>query len=214
MTTLFVLAHPDDEAFGPAGTIAKCAKDGDVVVYSMCNGSRPGSEHVATARQAAFKRSCALLGATPVMDDNNDLTLGYTDVMKAVMEVVQKFKPTVVYTHNISDINIDHRMVAEASMVACRPHPTSSVKELYFCEVLSSTSWSFGQIQPVFEPNVYVDVSEYMSKKIGALAMYKTELRDAPDARSSDAMIALATYRGCQVGVLEAEAFKQVFVVR
>jgi len=45
MKILFIFAHPDDEAYGPAGTISKLAKDGnDVVVVSLCNGRRPGME--------------------------------------------------------------------------------------------------------------------------------------------------------------------------
>ena len=56
----FLFAHPDDEAYGPAGTIAKLSKDNQVIVVSLCNGARPGYEHVADARSFAFIKSCDL----------------------------------------------------------------------------------------------------------------------------------------------------------
>ena len=64
MRILFAFAHPDDEAFGPCCTIRKLVNEGhNVIVSSMCNGARPGAEHVSSKRKAAFAESCAILGA-------------------------------------------------------------------------------------------------------------------------------------------------------
>ena len=127
-------------------------------------------------------------------------------------KLVDNFKPDIVYTHNISDVNRDHRIVAEAVMVACRPKPDSSVNALYFFEVPSSTDWSFNQIEPAFVPNTYISLSKDIVKlKVGALSAYDTETYEFPDARSVEAMKTLLKYRGYQVGVDAAEAFKAVF---
>ena len=48
-----------------------------------------------------------------------------------------------------------------------------------------------------------------MKKK--ALSKYETEIYPFPDARSVDAMVALAKYRGYQVGYNYAEAYKLVY---
>lgn len=212
MNILFVFAHPDDEAFGPGGTIAKLARQGNTVkVFSLCNGARPGSEYVATPRQSAFKISCFRLGAKPVVGPFPDLTLTYRDTVSAIEDMVTSFEPEVVYTHNISDINADHRLVAEATLVACRPKHGCGVSKLLACEIHSSTSWAFGQFQPAFQPNVWVDISETIDVKYKALAEYKTETYAYPDARSLDAMASLAQYRGTQVDFTYAEAFQLIF---
>jgi LmbE family N-acetylglucosaminyl deacetylase len=96
-------------------------------------------------------------------------------------------------------------------MVACRPKPMGVVNELYFCELPASTDWSFSQIQPAFSPNVYIDITDFMDAKKGALMLYSSEIYAFPDARSIGAVETLATYRGYQAGVQRAEAFQLVF---
>lgn len=211
MNILFLFAHLDDESFGPAGTIAKLSYEHNVTVVSMCKGDRPGNEEVMTDREKAFNRSCALLGATPIIYNSSDLKLDYFDAMWDTEEVMKQIKPDVVYTHNVSDIHRDHRLLAEVATVVCRPTPKSSVKELYMCELISATSWGFGQFGPNFVPDTYVDVTPFVDMKIEALNNYQTELYDTPDARSVNAMVELSQYRGKQVGVEFAEGFKQVY---
>ena len=211
MNILFVIAHPDDEAYGPAGTIAELAKEHDVTVHCLCNGARPGWEHVSDARVEAFIRSCELLGANCKIGNSPDLSLELLPTVRAIEEVIQSIQPTVVYTQNISDINQDHRIVGEACLIACRPKPDSVVDELYFFEVPSSTDWTFYQVQPKFEPSVYNDITNQIELKQRVLGLYVTETYEFPDARSIEAMTTLAKYRGYQVGVHYAEAFRLVF---
>jgi LmbE family N-acetylglucosaminyl deacetylase len=211
VNVLFLIAHPDDEAYGPYGTLAKASAEHNVTVCCLCDGRRPGSEEVADSRTGAFMENCKRLGAEWRMWSNPDLGLTYNDTVTQVIGIIEHFKPDIVYTHNISDLNNDHRMVAEAALVACRPKPASTVKELYFFEIPSSTDWTFSQVQPTFEPNVYVDVTDYMDDKKLAMQRYTTETYPFPDARSIEAMETLSKYRGYQVGVNNAEALKLVF---
>ena len=212
MKILFVFAHPDDEAYGPAGTIHKLTNQGhSVTVVSLCKGDRPGAEEVSKDRMFAFEDSCAALGATAVMFMGSDCKLEYYDTLKNIEKVISDTQPDVVYTHNISDIHKDHRLVAECVMVAARPKPESSIKELYMCEMPSSTDWGFGQLGEEFIPNTYVDVSMEIYKKQQVMGMYSTETYQYPDARSIESMETLAMYRGKQVGMHRAEAFKQIY---
>ena len=76
MRVVFIFAHPDDEAYGPAGTIHQLANKGhDVTVVSMCKGDRPGAEEVSTGRMEAFEKSCETLGAKPIMFLGHDCKL-------------------------------------------------------------------------------------------------------------------------------------------
>jgi len=212
MKILFLLAHPDDEAYGPYGTILKLVKQGhEVTVFCLCNGERPGNEKVSADRVFAFKENCELAGVEWKIQNNPDLSLKYNETVANVTGIIDFFKPDAVYTHNISDLNNDHRIVAEAALVACRPKPNSTVNELYFFEVPSSTDWTFSQVHPVFEPNTYINITDCIEDKKLALARYSTETYPFPDARGVEAMETLSKYRGYQVGYRNAEALKLVF---
>ncbi len=210
-TILFIFAHPDDEAYGPAGTIYKLAQENKVLVVSLCRGNRPEFESVEDERKQAFMESNKIMGTTAIILDGDDTKLEYNSTVKSVSLLVDNYRPDVVYTHNISDIHKDHRLVAEACMVACRPKPNSSVKELYMSESPAATDWAFSRISPGFEANTYVDVSDVIDIKTNVMKLYKTEIYDYPDARSIESMDILSKYRGKQVGVMHAEAFHQVF---
>lgn len=212
MNILFVIAHPDDEAYGPYGTMAKLVKEGHkVTLFCLCNGERPGAESVAADRVFALKGNCEQLGIEWKIWNNKDLSLELNDTAHLLTQLISIHKPEVVYTHNISDINHDHRVLADATMIACRPKPDSSVNQLYFFEVPSSTDWTFSQLTPVFQPTTYVDITDFIETKKQALGRYSTETYEFPDARSIEATATLAKYRGYQVGFDYAEAFRLVF---
>jgi LmbE family N-acetylglucosaminyl deacetylase len=203
---LFLIAHPDDEAYGPFGTIAKLAKDNKVTVYCVCNGERPGSPHVSSDRVFALKANCEQLGVEWKIQNNPDCSLEYRDTLANVEGIIRHFNPDIVYTHSNTDVHTDHKLLAETALVACRPKPGSGVKELYFFEVPQ-----FAQSQGSFVPNVYTDISDYIEIKKLALSRYHTETYKFPDARSIEAVEVLSKYRGYAVGVEYAEAFKLIF---
>ncbi|MDB4603795.1 PIG-L family deacetylase [bacterium] len=216
---LVVAAHSDDEALGCGGTIAKHILKGDsVYVVFLTDGvsSRNADGSGATdavARVSALKAALAVLG----VEESNVTSFSFPDnaldsvprleVVKAVESVVSDIKPQVVYTHHPGDLNIDHRYAFEATMIACRPQPGSSVKEIYSYEVPSSTAWAGASYGRHFEPNLYVDIADYLNCKMKALTEYEEEMRIFPHARSKEALEHLARYRGSQVGLLAAEAF-------
>jgi LmbE family N-acetylglucosaminyl deacetylase len=88
------------------------------------------------------------------------------------------------------------------------------VREIYAFEVPSSTEWAFGGLQPVFRPNVFVDVASTIETKIAAMACYETETREFPHPRSPDALRAVARRWGSVAGCQAAEAFELVRSIR
>jgi LmbE family N-acetylglucosaminyl deacetylase len=209
MKILFLLAHPDDEAFGPAGTVKKLANDNEVILASLCNGRRPGAD-VERLRCDGFKQSADILGATSQIWNNDDCSLEFRDVSKQVDTIIQHHQPDVVYTHSKNDIHRDHRMIAESCLVACRPKVNSSVNALYFSEVVPSTAWGMNEFG-TFTPNVYSDITNVIDIKQKVLEIYSTEIYEYPDARSIQNVLNVASVRGSQVGVQYAEAFQLVF---
>jgi hypothetical protein len=76
-------------------------------------------------------------------------------------------------------------------------------------ETLSETNFNFIGNR-VFRPNVYADISEYLSDKIETMKIYASELGEHPFPRSEKALRALALLRGSQSGYKAAEAFQLV----
>ena len=90
-------------------------------------------------------------------------------------------------------------------MTACRPIK-SSVKEINFFEILSSTEWSHKSTKS-FNPNYFVDISKTINLKLKALKIYHKELRNFPHPRSILGVKILSKYRGMMSGLKEAEGF-------
>jgi len=201
---LFLIAHPDDEAYGPFGTIAKLAKDHKVTVFCICNGERPGNVKVSSDRVFALKTNCEKLGIKWHIQNNPDCSLEYRSTLSNVEGIINHIKPDIVYTHS-PDMHTDHIILSETTQLACRAKPTSSVRELYFFEIPS-----FAQ-STSFKPTVYSDITDYIELKKQALARYITETYEFPDARSIEAAVTLAKFRGYSVGINYAEAFQLVF---
>lgn len=215
---LVVVAHPDDECIAMAGTIRRHVDNGDCVyVISMTNGvSARGdaSEELLAERKAASDLASITLGfewarhynfADNAMDSHPLL-----DIVRAVEEVKNIYQPTMVYTHSCADLNIDHRVVANAVLIAFRPQPHERCKELRLFEVASATDYGHPAITGAFRPNLFINITNHWEKKLAALQVYSSELRDAPGSRSLEGIKNLSKLRGSQVGFEMAEAFEVI----
>lgn len=217
---LVVAAHPDDEVLGCGGTIVKHTKAGDkvrVVILAEGVTSRDKKRspkkcagelsQIAKAAQDAGK----ILGVESVylhnFPDNRMDSIDLLDVVKVIEDLIERYEPDVVYSHHGGDLNIDHRIIHEAVVTACRPVPGHPVKTILFFEIPSSTEWRAAGTAQLFAPNWFVDVSNTLALKMKALASYQSEMRDWPHVRSVEAIKHLAAWRGATVGTKAAEAF-------
>lgn len=219
MSILIVAAHPDDEVLGCGGTVARFAGEGrSVHILLLADGEgsrapRRGQPEggVVAARNAAAQSACKIMGCASVdslaLPDNRLDGLELLDVVKKIEIFVDRYRPQTVLTHHAGDVNVDHRIVHDAVLAACRPQPGHSVQEMLFFEVPSSTEWSPPGSAAPFLPNYFVDISATLKIKLAALEAYEGELRKFPHPRSLKAIEALARWRGATVGVEAAEAF-------
>ena len=215
---LIVASHPDDEVLGMAGTIAMHSSQGDTVsILFLGNGvGARGAKAMSetTQRIAAANLAAKILGATieAVHDfpDNRMDTVPLLDVVKAVEAAKGKLTPTLVYTHHAGDLNVDHQLCCRAVLTAFRPQPHELCKEIRTFEVNSSTEWAVPSLSGPFQPNLYVDVSQYEDLIYQAVSSYVMEMRPEPHARSLEMIINGRRMRGGQVGVSLAEAFMSV----
>jgi len=78
-------------------------------------------------------------------------------------------------------------------------------------EIPSATDWSFADAANRFTPNVFIEIDEWVDKKVAALACYRNVMRPYPHPRSREVLESLANLRGAQAGLNRAEAFQCVF---
>jgi LmbE family N-acetylglucosaminyl deacetylase len=74
-------------------------------------------------------------------------------------------------------------------------------------ETLSETEFAVSTKDDSFIPNVFVDISKYINKKLEIMQIYESELQEHPFPRSIKNIKALATFRGATSGCYYAESF-------
>lgn len=218
---LVVAAHPDDEAIGCGGTIARHVKEGDIVyVLLMTNGVDARQSVLsgdAEVRNEAAELAKRELGVKEYFyndfPDNRLDTVPLLDITQSIEKVISELRPEVIYTHHNGDLNVDHRRTHEAVMTACRPQPKFCVREIYSFEVLSATEWNTPSFQP-FIPNHFVDISPFIKTKKQGIKAYSLEMRSAPHSRSEEHVDIIARHRGNSIGVHAAEAFISIRTLR
>lgn len=210
MNILVIAAHYDDETLGCGGTIAKHVSAGDAVhvlfLTDSCSVQYPGNADIAGKKYDECLAANKILGSTVEFLNFPDMRLDailHVELNNAISAVVGRIKPETVYTHWKGDLNKDHRIAYESTMVACRP--MSGVKKVLCYEVPGSTEWGEG-----FWPNYYVDTMDFFNKKMDAMLEYKTELREHPHPRSIESIFSLMRKRGSEIFTKCAEAFVMI----
>ena len=130
------------------------------------------------------------------------------EIIKCVETVKTRVQPDIVYTHSGADLNIDHRVVANAVLTAFRPQPNERWVEIRTFEVASATDYGHDSITNAFSPNLFINITNEWPQKKKALAAYSAEMKEYPHPRSIDGIENLAKHRGNQVGLMMAEAFQ------
>jgi LmbE family N-acetylglucosaminyl deacetylase len=211
--TLVIAPHPDDEVLGAGGAIARLSDSGnDVYVAVVTTGKMPLFSAEATRRvQAEALDAHEILGVKQTFwldQPAAELTeVRNADLNAAIGKVVKHVAPQTILAPFMGDMHVDHQLVFRSVMVAARPHQDSYVRSVLAYETLSETNWNAPYITPPFVPNVYVDISNHLERKIAAMQKFTSQLRSEPHERSVGSLRALATMRGATMHRTAAEAF-------
>jgi N-acetylglucosamine malate deacetylase 1 len=224
MTTtsvLVVAAHPDDEVLGCGGAMARLADEGcSVHVLILAEGvtsrsqirDREGMAAELSDLARCAQAANAILGSASVKvcdcPDNRMDSIDLLEVIKLIEGEISRYRPQLVLTHHRGDVNVDHNIVHDAVIAACRPQPGHPVRQLLFFEVASSTEWRPPSSAVSFMPTCFYDIERYLERKLSALGQYSGEMRPFPHPRSVEAVQHLARWRGATVGCHAAEAFE------
>lgn len=222
MNYLIVVAHPDDEILGCGATMYKLSKNpgNRIFVAIMCGKAdarafRPSDDELEADENASME----LLGVKHVIEGNfpniKFNNVPHLELTQFIEGAIRETSPDVVITHHSADTNNDHMHTSLSCQAAIRYFQRQpnikAPKDFLFMEVPSATEWNLNSSLNCFVPNTFVEVGkDAVDKKIEALFTYRGVMRDYPHPRSSEAITALAAYRGSQSGNVYAEAFQSV----
>ena len=213
---LVIAPHADDEVLGCGGTIAKHAHFGDSVHILIATNASIGAPELFPTDEILQIRDEArtaheLLGVTKThFLDLPAPALNSYPAYKISLEmgkIIEQITPRIVYLPYPGDMHKDHEAIYRSALVAIRPHTTANVSEVLCYETLSETEWTPCVGDKAFQPNVFIDIEAFLEKKLDAIRCFKSQLKDFPNPRSEEAIVALSKYRGATVHVKSAEAF-------
>ena len=210
---LVIAPHPDDEIIGVGGTMIKEIKAGnEVYVCVVTKGCEPlfSKESVEKVRRESLDCHSKIgVKNTFFFDFPAAMleTVNRYELNEKFIETLKEVNPEEVYIPHVGDMQKDHQLVVDASMVAMRPKYGFAPRKIFSYETLSETGWNVPSVQNEFIPNAFVDISDTLSEKLVAMSVYTTQTATFPDARSLEALEALAKYRGALMNIHAAEAF-------
>ena len=213
MKILVLAAHPDDEVLGMGGTIKKLSKMGNKIhlcIVSEGASAQYKDKKMIKIRQKSCIKSGKILGISGFsflsFPDAKLDSIPQLEINKEIEKIISKIKPDVVYTISNGDGSKDHEKVFESVLISARPI-TSNVKKILSYELP-------GLRYIPFTPNIYEDITNELKIKNKAFMSYQSEVEKFPHPRSIESIESLAKYRGSQVGLKFAEAFKLILNVK
>lgn len=192
-----VFAHPDDEVFGPGGTMAMLAKERDVYIICVTSGDAglnsikddDGSRTLAEIRREELKASSASINVKEVFFlDYHDGTLSnnlYHEIAEKVQSKIDELEPEILITYEPRGVSghIDH--IAVSMITSFVFEHTESVKELwYYC--MSEYARSFQKPYFIYFPPGYkdneiskvVNIESVWEQKVAAMSKHESQKHD------------------------------------
>jgi len=207
---LIIAVHPDDETLGCGGTLLKHKANFDEIHWLICTDISKNHNYYNT-RQKEIKKVSKLYN----FDSVKNLELktmkvdeySMSELIGKISKVINEVEPNIIYLPFKGDVHSDHRKIFEASYSCTKSFRYPFIKKIYMIETLSETEFAPSTKEDSFVPNVFVDISKYMDKKIDIIRVFNSEIAEHPFPRSERNLRALGTIRGATAGVDYAESF-------
>jgi LmbE family N-acetylglucosaminyl deacetylase len=227
-----IQAHPDDQEFTVAGTLAKWARTGCQVISVIITSGDSGSNDV--TKGAEYKSVLAALredeqrAANAVLGVKETIFLHYPDgeleatipLRKDLTRLIRQYKPEAVVTGNMEAAfygneyinHPDHRAAATAATYAVFP---SAGSRLLFADLLEA-GFEPHNVKRLFihgaeKSDTWIDISADIQTKIDALKKHVSQLGGEDPEKM---MREWAAEEGREKGLAFAEAFKVMVLVK
>lgn len=213
MSILVVSPHPDDETLGACGLLLKAKDNGEKIYWLIITDMKEEygfekekiqkrNEEIQEVRiKYNFDAIFNLKLRPSFLDQYNE-----ADIITQIAQIINTIKPNTVILPNKSDVHSDHKKVFDWCYSCTKIFRYQFIKKILTMEILSETD--FAPRGEKFIPNYFVDISDYIDRKVDILKIYKSELGEHPFPRSVEGIISLAKLRGISAGVKYAEAFE------
>jgi len=211
---LVVSPHPDDETLGCGGSLLRHVAEGDIVHWLIMTRMTEESGYTKkaiTIREKEINLVSESYGFASVTQSPFSTTELDTISKKFLIDVVSnafhEIMPDIVYVPYRNDVHSDHKVVFDVVAACVKSFRYPYVKKVLAYETLSETEFSVDSNNLGFRPNLWVNISDYLSEKIRIMSLYKGEIQQHPFPRSERNIRALATLRGATAGCDSAESF-------
>lgn len=217
---LVVAVHADDETLGCGGTLLKHKAQGDEIYWLLLTGptlNHPShfTEERIQARKEIVDRinNAYSFNGLEYLELPTQLlhTLDLRDIIKKISDVFKRIQPNIIYTMFANDVHSDHRVAFDAVYSCTKSFRYPFIEKIYMMETLSETEFALSVPAKTFIPNVYVDITDSIDKKLEIMQLYPKEVMAEPYPRSLSSIKAQARVRGSRAGVMYAEAFMLLF---
>ncbi len=211
---LVVSPHPDDETLGCGGVVLRHKKEGDEINWLIVTSITEKADYklkkiegraieIQAVSNAYGFLSVHQCGFPTTMLD----TIPISIIIKKISTIIHEIDPNIVYLPYRGDVHTDHRIVFDAVSSCLKWFRHPSVKRVLSYETLSETEAAANPDNNAFRPNVFINISSFLEKKIEIMKIYNDELGVFPFPRSIEAIRAMALLRGAASGFKAAEAF-------
>lgn len=187
-TVLVVTAHPDDEAFGPSGLIAKISDRFEVHLICVTDGAFSGKEFK-RLRYKELEKSAHILGVQKIhyfhYKDGSLSNNLYHEVAEKIAAIAKRIKPQFIVTMELRGVSghLDHVAV---SMISSYVYRNMNDIDAILYHVASKVASDAMQDYFIYFPlgfekkdvDLIVDISDVLDKKIAAAKCHETQIKD------------------------------------
>lgn len=202
-TAFAIAAHPDDIEFFMSGTLL-LLKDAGYEIHYMnvangcCGTTQYDVETIARMRREEAIAATELVGAVFHESICDDLGIFYDKpTLAKVASVMRDVAPEIVLTHAPSDYMEDHmntsRLAVTGAFTRGMPNftvdppldPVEGNVTVYHAQPFSHRT----PLRELVEPDVYVDVSDVVERKVAMLACHKSQKQWLDESQGHDSYL-------------------------